>query len=751
MPITLKKTGRGLFETLKEASDSSGQLSSPTSPLTAKTVGANPDQAKMAGTPAQESRAQRDIASGMNLRDTLRTDQGEKQLGAGEAEKEERAKGLSPNLTGLHDRLQALSLKMQSDAANGPVAPPKVTVTQVAPLLSSGNADEATGAINNLINKTSSNPMEDAATVAKSLGLSPPKDQASVPTFLQSVEESLKKILPDQATVIKDAISSSIGDYDKITLSDVFNSDPSGAKQFLGSLSDLSFSLGMPVEEVGKLSIPQLKSKMEEVGAKDFGYVGDLQRKINDPYTSSPEREAALRELRRLGAAGVRASEADFRNVRKSLNDRVTFNGKEMSLEEALSDANISSSIDSYLKGDDNYKAEFLKNNPGLAQAIEKHKTALEAASKNLSDETKKLGEKSVATRGAATIRGVELPDSVMKVLIPAWGSYGAEVTPEARTALDKLGRLDAGSLQTISGNMSSGNMTAHDLNVLLSQDVKEQTSLLSNPEAMTDWLSYSKKWEDVSHMSPEDAVRNLLGTDLTPYMYAGDYFSDVVDNNHDFVLDSPESIMKHLSYGHEAQPFTNFSKIASGSLEGGKVKKAELDKLSSISPISLGGGLSLPLGNLFPADVAKNLGIDPGWLGDGKLGAAEMNELWTNQRSLFDAIMKSPEASSIVEDKNFWANKKDPPTPAGVAKNLGIDPGWLGDGKLGAAEMNELWTNQRSLFDAIMKSPEASSIVEDKNFWANKKDPPKPKPSGGGTLTPKSKTPVVTKNKKAK
>ena len=560
---TLSKQGKGLFESTDNASTSAGRLSNPTNPLSSSMLGTNPDQAKMAGTPANRDSATKDTVEGLSLRDTLRREQASTEKTTAEEEAKKRAGQLGVFSKEMEDRVHNLVVAKGNAAGNVKITP-KIDVAKLKtayPALDDTKAANLGSSIEGLIGGTipASDIPARVKDIASVLGLAAPLagDEAGLKNFMDKVGAELKHVMPEEAATIEEAATKAVDDYAKLTVSDLWAEGGTEATKLLGNPAQLAESLGISLDALNKMSLSQLRGAMDEAGSKDFSRIKELQTRAADPYTSTSERNAIIRELRTLGASGVRSNEKDYSRYTEAVKkgDRVTFQGKDMSLEEAMSDASVSSWTHAYLTGDDTVRAALAGENPGLAKFVESNRKVLSEATSKVSDAIK---DQAKLTQDALNLKAsLGVSDATMEALFPGYNKLGAIAAPEQKALMDNIDRMPKGLVSYIDGQMASGDMKPDDARFLLKQDPDILNSLSSNPAKMSEWLDYQRDFENRAN-DPNELMK-IAGLDpATINQDLEDYWRDIHIQG---VADNPElhTIMDTIDHNHDGITDSSF------------------------------------------------------------------------------------------------------------------------------------------------------------------------------------------------
>lgn len=424
-----RKKGVGLFQTGPEESQTLAQrVGAPTatSPLLAQGLGANPDQAKMAGSSANLNKSIVDAVSPDKDLATAQKRQQERQLKTQEEmQKTQQAQSLA-NLQNLGSRLS--TLVVQSLGAGTGSATPTADSQKLSDILTDKSLlPEAESLTNKALSGTAT--QEELSRLAPMLGLTP---TATADQIGQKIE-SLKA---DAAATIGGAAGTATSDT--VTLGQLKPEDMAAIG--FGSLGDLEGVLGLGAGEAAGLTVKQLQDRVAALGRENFSQVQQLQDVAGDPNRSQPERDEAIRRLRELGAVGVRATEADYGKLNQEVQGagQVTFMGETHSLSDILSDEFLSSSVKAYLE-DPNYARQLKAESPSLANFIDTNRAALEEASKALGEDVGQLAQTQAANASLGNPGGIPVDAAVNQAIFgDSWGN-GFSAAPLEKTNFHRM------------------------------------------------------------------------------------------------------------------------------------------------------------------------------------------------------------------------------------------------------------------------------------------------------------------------
>ncbi len=424
----LIRTQGGLAKTseegLKSLSEAVGRVAPPTNPLSAATIGANPDVAKMAGTKAQKQPAiAQSIEGDTGLRDALRQAQQPQAATAQQQAAVQKVSSLQ-GLSSLQDRVGELQQKMMQQAV--PAAPQNMFRPELAE-----NPEMA-----DALTKLNTNPNDATAWLqaTKASGSTTP----ITPEYLKS----------RYGSDVTKAITPSLREP---TIADM---SPEQLKSLgFGSTQDLAAALGVQ-GDIGNLTISQMVDKVGQVTREEYSRTQALQQMAADPYVGAAARAQARAELRQLGNAGMVAAEDEMDELADDLvNDlQVDFNGKTMSIKDALSSEEVDRFVTEYLSASPERKLQMRTDEPTLTGLIQKYDKVFADAAQELTKGQMAFAD--IQTKRAAVGDlgdGIRVSDRIIDKLFPGLKELGTEVPDLASASplLASLGAADAPEKQS--------------------------------------------------------------------------------------------------------------------------------------------------------------------------------------------------------------------------------------------------------------------------------------------------------------
>lgn len=489
--IRTNEEGKG---TLAKAAKKSPTADTSSSPLAAAVAGVSPDSAKMAATPA--ARLGQVISSSEYERKRQET----KPSAPTAAQK--KLETLSP-LAAVPEQIRA---SVGQVLASGTITAPKLDESALNSALIPGADPAKAKALAEKATAGSISPAE-LAELAPMLGLSPSSSPEMIQTKIASLSSSdvglgneIAKSLPNT-----------------ITLASLSPEQKQAAGLNEPALAN---SLGISPEELSKLTVEELRQKVNAIGRADFSEVSRLQQIASDPNRSPGERAEATSRLRELGSTGVRATEESYRKLSQELERDLTvaIGGQQVPVSEILDDAFLSSSVKAYLD-DPVYREKLKEEQPQFAEFIEKNRLALEQASKNLSATAKQLADTQVSNQKLANPGDFTLNEAFLKLSYPNWGALSA--TPLQPTAahgiLEKYGKTDFGaSYGDLLNDLAINDPELAKSMASMTEDDLRAAGLLSK-DAVLDYADYVRTARAIETV-PDDlqALAELFGADET-------------------------------------------------------------------------------------------------------------------------------------------------------------------------------------------------------------------------------------------
>lgn len=384
-------------QTTNQLSAAKGLLK-PINPLQATLAGANPDQAKMAGTPNQMlGLAQQDPNK---LQKTLpQVEQQSSQLGSQLNREQAAAKQKSQNLqslTTLGDRISGYIANAATQATAGQDLS-KVTVA------ASVQDPEVQSALQGLLAGDTSKLNIAAKAVGKdpqNLSFADLKDLYNDPTG--QLAGNIASLMPDQIKFSEDI-----------------------AQDFGFTSQQLSEILGVP--DITQYSLSDIDNLVQEESTRANNQVLSLQAKLQDPNLSPQERDALQAQLLETGYVGANVTVEEFNQLTDNLEreQEIKIGDQTLSLDELLQDPAITSFIQEYISDPESPIAKDLKERiPQLTAFVDQNRDAISAMYQQMDTSTKTAIDNFKYNLGMKNTDAGPVQDSLMDLVAPEWNTW---------------------------------------------------------------------------------------------------------------------------------------------------------------------------------------------------------------------------------------------------------------------------------------------------------------------------------------
>jgi hypothetical protein len=446
--------------TLTQVTQEQGLATPPITPGGATALGAKPDAAKMAGTPAQKQNALATAqtppveAQNASLADVLR-----RQGSAGQVGDQSKVKGAEnaarsqalQTLGSAADRAQQL---IQGELAKAATASAQTGLSAQDRLKDDTTLSTINWASTNLpqvkqaLSKLATNPADSQALIelnrAAGRSATNPLTPAEIAQAFQGdavqIGQAFSKALTDTLTVNDLLQSGGIG-YDLLTLSNL---------------------LGVDQASLAAMTATQLRDQITAVQQREFTTTGV-------PLSSQAEQGLAAQQVAAQSTTGTAAANQQMAALASRIGNlgTVTFMGKQMPIEDLLKDENISRTISDMVLQDPNSStfSEFATANPQLAQFINTNREALRKSAEQLQKSTTNLNQTTATNLGLRNIVDAQgktvasLNDDFMKAVYgDQWNQLSAQgLDANQSNVLKFINSIgDVGAKATVANNLNS-------------------------------------------------------------------------------------------------------------------------------------------------------------------------------------------------------------------------------------------------------------------------------------------------------
>ncbi len=476
--------------TLADAAEKTGVAAAPTTPGGAEMIGADPQAAKMAGTPQQLSAAltksAAEAAPESQLSTALRRQQARTEQTEAETQKVQKSVAMQ-NLGSLGDRVTNF-INTQKDLMT--TAKP-VELEAQAPAPGGPDVSAELAAL-----KANPQDMEAVLAINKKLG----KDANSLLTG-----DQIREMYASDISTIGKAAGGAMAD--RMTVDNLLSDN-----QFGYDSATLSNLLGVPEEELRGYTVDQLQAKVNQVAEQEFGQAGQLATKEVDPFAGQAERALAQQQSRELSATGLRSTEQDVQRLNEQVQrgDTVSFGGQQMQLADALADDNISSLVKDYIEGDDDFRKMIDKSEPQLSQFIKQNQALLQDAASKMEAGTSQFRQIQQENKALQTQGGQQIDESIMKTLFPEWGKLSStKLDADSKPLLKTLKQMPAEDAAKMVGEVNTAlqnkRIDPKELTALSQNELKE---LGIGQGPATPWARYitnEQTRERINSLDPAD------------------------------------------------------------------------------------------------------------------------------------------------------------------------------------------------------------------------------------------------------
>lgn len=427
----------------------------PTTALGAALLGASPQQQAMAGTQANvQSTIKKQLAppTQINQQNTYANQQATQAPSNQQTAQQQTQTGQAQELqtlTGVQARVQDLINSKITNLATTQVANPAALSSQSADLQQKLVQLEANPTDPNLLAQVNTSLGRDPATP-----LSPDEINALYQSSNQAIVAGATQHLPHAVTV----------------------SDLSTDPNFGYTTDQLSQILGIPADQVGSMSLPQLQSA---ITALNTSQAQNAQTQMSSLEQGGAAQQAYLNQSKQLDTSGVSSTENQLGKIAQAVQSGQTiqFNGQQVDLNTLLGDSGITKTISDYLNSpvSSDIRNQIDKNEPGLSQFINSNVTALQALQKTLDTNVTTFNKSQADTLAASTVGNTQLSDSVMKAIDPTWGQFNStagnsKLLSDLKTLAPKDAESAAAALNSIA--QSNPDLLAH-INELTADELK--------------------------------------------------------------------------------------------------------------------------------------------------------------------------------------------------------------------------------------------------------------------------------------
>jgi hypothetical protein len=549
--------GQTSQEELNSLAGAAGRPAVPTSPLESGVIGANPDQAKMAGTDANKLNAIRQsIQESNQLATSQRQAQARKTANASEQQGQELAKK-QQGLGSLQGRVQELADKLFSGQGQQFAKEQTVDVNKLTAAIPNANDLPEAQALLTKVGQNTATPQE-IVRAGQIFGITDVKD-------ISALQDQLKNNFLGMSEQAGAAAAAAIPDT--MTMKDL-NAQQLQALGY-NSLDEMALDLGTTAQALQDTTVGNLKATIGAERRDKFSKVDQMRNILGDPNRSPAEKDQAMKVLRELGAVGTGAAEQQMANLQTQVEkgNTVDFFGKKYTTEELLNNDFISGMVKNYFD-DPNIAKQLRDQEPEFASWIENNKQVLTEAAQNVDKEVADFSAKQTANMAIADTEGGHLSDDTMKAVFDDWGTIRADSyqPPELINVLN-----DKAVPVNFQANMAAGlnQLAVTDPNTIKAiQDTTKQdlynADMVADPSAVGRYINYVQQARQLNNAPPEAALQTVMpdvsDDEVQSIMKMGNILNNsgladaidpqirhLIDADGDGSVDSPEAVKGRL------------------------------------------------------------------------------------------------------------------------------------------------------------------------------------------------------------
>ena len=422
--LVRKGSGQLVQQTTQDLAADRGLVAPPLTPGGATSMGANPDQAKMAGTPAQKDAALQESATG-TLQEAMRRKQTRTAATGAEGESKEKAEKLG-GLRDFGDSAQKL-IDAATSNIGGAVSTSAAYVSDTSKAL--GVSDPTTAK------------QIDSLFLAYQAATTDADKQAKLAAIAK-----LTKMTADDATKRLDALASSTGAQqtavgtaaaagiqDTASVSDLISKGGLAYK-----VEDLAGLLGVDPTQLGNMSLSDFQKQIAAMEQAEYSKADDLRGQLGAVGTGQAEQAVARQTLQDMGGTGTAAAEQNVGNIEQAVatGGTVDFGGQSYKVEDLLRDETISGIVKDFFTNPTT-AATLREKQPEFAKWLDANAATLSKAVTNLQTDTKALAAKAAANNKIAVSFGIS--PALFAKLMPGYSDFDTLDMTKAPVILQRI------------------------------------------------------------------------------------------------------------------------------------------------------------------------------------------------------------------------------------------------------------------------------------------------------------------------
>lgn len=488
-------------EEIQTLAGKAGLQATPTTPVGGMMVGANQNQAKMMGTPAQKmgalSFSQAPVEEGLAA--AQRRAQPRSIANQSEEAQKEKSESLK-QLGSLGERVGQFidAQRTKLAQASQPVAVQAAQqfqgkdISSIKPLIEQLRADPTN--------------MDLMLQVNKALGydVNTQLDPNQIDALYEGAVDSISR--------------GGAGNVDDdLTISDLINQGNFGYDQ--QQLSDL---LGLPPDQIAGMNVGQLRNQINKLTDEEFSKTQQLEQKATSAQLGQAERGLARQAAQEASRTGLRSTEADVHNLESQIAnaDQVQFGGRTYKVDDLLKDETISGIISDYMNAgpDSELRKQIDRAEPALSSFIQKNQALLEDASKQLQSQAGEFQGIQASNKQLSNVGGIQLDPTIAKAVIPGYGELqSSKIDPNSSPLLAHVQNNPQGATKiadALNSQEAQDPTFASQLQELSPEDW-DKLNIEGNGQAWANYQAIARQGREAQAATDPSDILSQLFTDV--------------------------------------------------------------------------------------------------------------------------------------------------------------------------------------------------------------------------------------------
>lgn len=490
------KRGTQLYETsnedLNQLAADKGPV--PLSPSMARAIGANKDQAKMAGSREQKEAVFKELLKPEDTLSRAKRLEGPREIATPAEEAQRQKASTLANLKKFDTSVQSAIEKHLSNISSKPSM--KLSVDRVSEIEKNEEKRKSLETdLTNYVTYSQSGNTAEANKILERLG----------ETYSMKPEQIISTFLSPELAIEEAGAEAAKGE---LTLGQI------GAEALGFSAEELVSLIGTDWDS---LTVPQMQQRVEELQAQEFSRASTLQAQLKSLPIGSAEREAIWRELQGLAQVGVWGTEQDIDDLVAQMDSASTVDiaGEQFEITDILQSDTLSELIRRYLdpNEDETFKTALESQLSGFTEWIQNNVGSLQQIVKDMETAGMSFDELQETAKNLNKVDGVDetLNATVMSFLT---GEDWAGV--EAGTnLLSSLPSMAGNPVFDILAGTTATTLSAEEKDLFVSDLNRLTTTQLNAIKELKTTEAVKKAWTTSKDLLEQEELLGVMG--LTP------------------------------------------------------------------------------------------------------------------------------------------------------------------------------------------------------------------------------------------